>query len=113
MAKIQRPGAKLQATGGACGGTPWGRSANGHGAQAAPVVHLLTLAQADATAQKFPWKVGIERGGAAEEAEICKEPHIPGKEALNFCKRALNVHQKAPRIACAHSVCASTTGCKM
>jgi len=113
MAKIQRPGAKLPATGGARGGTPWGRSASGHGAQAAPVVHLLTLAQADTTAQKFSWKVGIERGGAAEEAEICKEePHIPGKEVLNFCKRAMNVHQKAPRIACTHLVCASAPGCK-
>jgi len=49
LAKIQRSGATLRATGGARGGTPWVRSASGHGAQAAPVVRLLTLAQADAT----------------------------------------------------------------
>jgi len=54
MVKIQRPGATLRATGGARGGTPWGRSTSGHGAQAAPVtvVRLLTLAHADATARR-------------------------------------------------------------
>ena len=34
MATMQRPGATLRARGGPCGGTPWGRSASGHGAQA-------------------------------------------------------------------------------
>jgi len=42
----------LQATGGARGGTPCGRSASGHEAQAAPVVRLLTLAQAVATVRR-------------------------------------------------------------
>jgi len=46
MVEIQRLGATLQATGGAHGWTPRGRSASGHGAQAAPVVHLLTLEHA-------------------------------------------------------------------
>jgi len=46
MVKIQRPGTTLWATGGPRGGTPKGRSASGHGAQAAPVVCLLTLARA-------------------------------------------------------------------
>jgi len=46
VTKMERPGTTLRATGGPRGGVPWGRSASGRGAQAAPIVHLLTLAHA-------------------------------------------------------------------
>jgi len=52
MTKIQRPGATLRATGRPCGGAPWGRSASGRGAQAAPVVRLRTFAQTGATVRR-------------------------------------------------------------
>ena len=43
MLKMERPGATLRARGKPCSGTPVGRSASGHGAQATPVVRLRTL----------------------------------------------------------------------
>jgi len=46
VTRMERPGTTLQATEGPRGGVPWGRSASGRGAQAAPVVHLLILAHA-------------------------------------------------------------------